>query len=90
MRLRAFPFQPGALDFIHHHELVFVIEQNRDGQMRTLLINEGGLPGGKLVSIACYDGLSVASRFLVKSLERALTERGINLEQLASRQGGAQ
>jgi 2-oxoglutarate/2-oxoacid ferredoxin oxidoreductase subunit alpha len=38
--LRAFPFQQEVMDFIDQHELVFVIEQNRDGQMRTLLINE--------------------------------------------------
>lgn len=90
MRLRAFPFQQEVLDFIENHELVFVIEQNRDGQMRTLLINEGGLAWEKLVPIACYDGLSVASRYLIRALEKALGERGIILEQLASRQGGAQ
>lgn len=90
MRLRAFPFQQEVMDFVDKHELVFVIEQNRDGQMRTLLINEGGLPAQKLVHIGSYDGLSVASRFLVRALEKALGERGIILSQLASRQGGAQ
>jgi len=89
MRLRAFPFQQEVLDFIHNHELVFVIEQNRDGQMRTLLINEGGLPSEKLIHIGSYDGLPVASRSLVRALEEALGERGIILQQLAS-QGGAQ
>jgi 2-oxoglutarate ferredoxin oxidoreductase subunit alpha len=88
MRLRAFPFQQEVLDFVDNHELVFVIEQNRDGQMRTLLINEGSLPAGKLIPIACYDGLPVASRFLVQALEEALAERGIILHQLASGQGG--
>ncbi|MDD2465622.1 MAG: 2-oxoacid:acceptor oxidoreductase subunit alpha [Desulfobulbus sp.] len=88
MRLRAFPFQQEVLDFITKHELVFVIEQNRDGQMRTLLINEGGLPSQKLIHIGCYDGLPVASRVLVRSLEKALGERGIILQQLASQGGG--
>ena len=90
LRLRAFPFQQEVVDFIHNHELVFVIEQNRDGQMRTLLINEGGLPAQKMIPIASYDGLPVASRFLVQALEEALAERGVNLHQLASGQGGAQ
>lgn len=90
MRLRAFPFQQEVIDFIHNHELVFVIEQNRDGQMRTLLINEGNLPPHKLIPIASYDGLPVASRFLVRALEEALAERGISLQQLASGQGGGQ
>ena len=40
MRLRAFPFPDEVLEFIDAHEEVFVVEQNRDGQMRTLLMNE--------------------------------------------------
>jgi 2-oxoglutarate ferredoxin oxidoreductase subunit alpha len=89
MRLRAFPFQQEVLDFIHNHELVFVIEQNRDSQMRTLLINEGGLPAQKLIAITSYDGLPVASRFLVRALEDAMAERGISREQFVV-QGGRQ
>ena len=90
MRLRAFPFQPNALDFIHRHELVFVIEQNRDGQMRTLLINEGDLAPHKLIAINSYDGLPLASRSLTQAMEEALAERGILLQQLAPGQGDAQ
>ncbi len=89
MRLRAFPFQQEVLDFINNHELVFVIEQNRDGQMRSLLINEGGLPSERLIHIGCYDGLPIASRALVRALEKALDDRGIILPQPAS-QGGDQ
>ena len=90
MRLRAFPFQQEVMDFIQAHELVFVIEQNRDGQMRTLLINEGNLPPQKLITIASYDGLPVASRSLIRTLENTLAERGITLRQPAAAQGGAQ
>lgn len=89
MRIRAFPFQQEVIDFISAHELVFVIEQNRDGQMRTLLLNEGGLPPAKLVTIAAYDGLPVASRFLVRALEDALAERGVTLPTSPRDQGGA-
>ncbi len=89
MRLRAFPFQQEALDFVGKHELVFVIEQNRDGQMRTLLLSEGGLPADKLISIVSYDGLPVASRFLVRAVEEALAARGVSLPPPASGQGGA-
>ena len=88
MRLRAFPFQQEVLDFVDKHELVFVIEQNRDGQMRTLLMSEGELPAGKLVSVVSYDGLPVASRFLVQALEEALAELGISLPKSGSGQGG--
>ena len=88
MRIRAFPFQQEVLDFVLAHELVFVIEQNRDGQMRTLLINEGSLPAARLVPIASYDGLPVASRFLTRALEEALAERGVILPKTAPDQGG--
>ena len=90
MRIRAFPFQQEVMDFVLAHELVFIIEQNRDGQMRTLLINEGSLPPHKLIPITSYDGLPVASRFLTQALEDALAERGVILQQLVSGQGGAQ
>jgi 2-oxoglutarate ferredoxin oxidoreductase subunit alpha len=90
MRIRAFPFQQEVVDFIQAHELVFIIEQNRDGQMRTLLLNEGSLPPHKLIPITSYDGLPVASRFLIQALEEALAERGVALPQSAPGQGGAQ
>jgi 2-oxoglutarate ferredoxin oxidoreductase subunit alpha len=77
-----------VLDFIDQHELVFVIEQNRDGQMRSLLINELNLEAGKLVAIASYDGLPVASRDLARTLAAALSERGLMPQPIVSEQGG--
>ncbi|WDP92528.1 MAG: 2-oxoacid:acceptor oxidoreductase subunit alpha [Desulfobacter sp.] len=60
MRITSFPFADSVAEFIRCHDRVFVAEQNRDGQMRTLLINElGGRPGispDKLISIAHMDG----------------------------------
>ena len=87
LRLRAFPFPAEVFDFINRRELVFVIEQNRDGQMRTLLISEGDLAPERLVSITSYDGLPVASRFLVQALESALAERGVSVPPAAPGQG---
>ena len=87
LRLRAFPFQPEVFDFVNERDLVFVIEQNRDGQMRTLLINEGDLAPQVLVSITSYDGLPVASRFLVQALGTALAKRGVAVPPAAFGQG---
>src|SRR3546814_13383656 len=47
LRLRAFPFPASVNQFIAEHEHVFVVEQNRDGQMRSLLINELGIEIGR-------------------------------------------
>ncbi|MCG8683769.1 MAG: 2-oxoacid:acceptor oxidoreductase subunit alpha [Desulfobacterales bacterium] len=56
MRIKSFPFTDSIADFIEHHDRVYVTEQNRDGQMRSLLINELGIPPEKLVSVAHMDG----------------------------------
>jgi 2-oxoglutarate/2-oxoacid ferredoxin oxidoreductase subunit alpha len=74
MRLRGFPFQDEVLEFIDQHERIFVIEQNRDGQMRILLINELGIVLDKLVSIAHIDGTPIDARYISQSIEAVLAE----------------
>jgi 2-oxoglutarate ferredoxin oxidoreductase subunit alpha len=68
MRIRAFPFHDDVLDFVTQHERVFVIEQNRDAQLRTLLISEGDLDPARLVPILHYDGTPITARFIVKAI----------------------
>ena len=61
MRIRGFPFGAEVYEFIARHELIFVVDQNRDGQMRALLISEGGLDPAKLASVRYYAGLSISA-----------------------------
>ncbi len=61
MRIRAFPFGDEVWQFIRRHEPVFVVDQNRDSQMRTLLINEGDIDPAKLVAVRYYAGLSISA-----------------------------
>jgi 2-oxoglutarate ferredoxin oxidoreductase subunit alpha len=62
-RIRAFPFNAGVEEFIRDHKRIFVIEQNRDGQMRRLLLNETLVNAkSKLVPVLEYDGLPVTAR----------------------------
>ena len=61
IRVRGFPFGQEVRDFIDRHERVFVVDQNRDGQMRSLLINEGVADPAKLVSVRYYAGLSISA-----------------------------
>jgi len=70
LRVRAFPFAEEAIDFILDHDQVFVIEQNRDGQLRTLLINEGAIDPARLISILHYDGTPITARFIVGEIVR--------------------
>jgi 2-oxoglutarate/2-oxoacid ferredoxin oxidoreductase subunit alpha len=68
MRLRGFPFADEVADFIADHERVFVVEQNRDAQMRTLLTTELEIDPARLVPILHYDGTPITARFIVKQI----------------------
>ncbi|MGI9287763.1 MAG: 2-oxoacid:acceptor oxidoreductase subunit alpha [Pseudomonadales bacterium] len=77
MRIRAFPFNDEVDQFIADHEVVFVIEQNRDGQMRRLLMNECEVAPKKLVSVLHYDGLPITARSITEIMRQSL--RGANV-----------
>ncbi len=64
LRVRGFPFADEVNAFIEAHERVFVVEQNRDGQLRTLIMNEGGIDPGKLTAVLHYDGTPITARFI--------------------------
>ena len=64
LRIRAFPFSSQVFDFIDEHDQVFVVEQNRDAQLRALLINEGGVDPAKLAPVLHYDGTPITARFI--------------------------
>jgi len=68
MRLRAFPFGTEVEAFIAEHDTVFVIEQNRDGQMRSLLINELEIDPRRLAKVVHYDGTPITARFIVDAI----------------------
>src|SRR5438552_1228980 len=72
LRVRAFPFQDEVLDFVAHHDHVFVVEQNRDGQLRTLLVAEAMLPSDKLTPVLHYDGTPITARFIHKEIAQRL------------------
>ena len=65
LRVRGFPFSQAVFDFIAAHDQVFVVEQNRDGQLRSLLINEGQIDPAKLIPVLHYDGTPITARFIV-------------------------
>lgn len=72
MRVRAFPFQPEIFDFIAEHELVFVIEQNRDSQMEILLAGECQVAPGKMVRVTNFNGLAITARMITNQVHTAL------------------
>ncbi len=64
LRIRAVPFADSVIEFIENHELVFIVEQNRDAQMRMILVNEGNIDPAKLVPVCYYGGMSIAAEFI--------------------------
>lgn len=68
MRIRSFPFNEQVRHFIDKHETVYVIEQNRDAQMRSLLSIELNIDPLRFVSILNYDGLPITADFIVNSI----------------------
>ncbi|MFO1267754.1 MAG: 2-oxoacid:acceptor oxidoreductase subunit alpha [Rubrivivax sp.] len=70
MRLRAFPFPRAVADFIAAHDEVFVVEQNRDAQMRTLLVNELEIDPLQAIAVLHYDGTPITARFIAQTITR--------------------
>ncbi len=68
LRVRAFPFSEAVDRFIADHDTVFVVEQNRDGQMRTMLITEQEIDPAKLVPILHFDGTPITARFITEAI----------------------
>ncbi|MEO7255303.1 MAG: 2-oxoacid:acceptor oxidoreductase subunit alpha [Casimicrobium sp.] len=72
MRLCAFPFPQSVDDFIAQHDKVFVVEQNRDAQMRSMLVNELDVNPKQLVKVLHYDGTPITARFIAKAIREHL------------------
>jgi len=68
LRIKAFPFNQQLNEFIKNHQQVFVIEQNRDAQMKSLIVNECQIDPAKLNTVLHYDGLPVTSRFIEQTI----------------------
>ena len=68
MRLKAFPFPQAVADFVDTHDHVFVVEQNRDAQMRTLLMGELEVDPERLIRVLHYDGTPITARFITEAI----------------------
>ena len=75
MRVRAFPFGAEVEDFLASHSQIFVVEQNRDAQLRSLLTLETAVEKAKLRSILHYSGLPIASSAIVEGVLASMPEQ---------------
>jgi 2-oxoglutarate ferredoxin oxidoreductase subunit alpha len=68
MRIKAFPFGPQVKAFLDAHPRIFVVEQNRDAQLRTLLTAETGFPRDAMIPVLDYGGLPLTARVVVDAV----------------------
>src|ERR1700737_1874408 len=68
LRIRAFPFHSSVASFIADHDFVYVVEQNRDAQLRSLIVNENGIDPVRLIPILHYDGTPITARFIAGAI----------------------
>jgi 2-oxoglutarate ferredoxin oxidoreductase subunit alpha len=77
LRVRGFPFHNDVKSFISDHDQVFVVEQNRDAQLRTLLINELEIDPAKLTRVLHFDGTPITARFIADAIADKADERKV-------------
>jgi len=75
MRLLAFPFHDQVKEFIDKHEQIFVIEQNRDGQMKSLLVNELEIDPTRLIAILHFNGDPISCKNIMTKIEPLLIQQ---------------
>ena len=76
MRIKAFPFGPEVEAFLEGYDHVFVIEQNRDAQLRSLLALETEFPLDRMVSVRSYGGMPLSAKEVIEAVESAVAGGG--------------
>jgi len=72
LRLKAFPFSKEVVSFIHEYESLFIVEQNRDAQLKSLLVIETDYPKKCMHSVLNYSGLPISSGSIVNEIEKII------------------
>ncbi len=84
LRLRAFPFSAAVAEFIAAHDEVFIVEQNRDAQMRTLIVNELEINPAKLIRVLHFDGTPITARFITQTIAAHVAKKAAQPEKKVS------
>ncbi|MEC9370666.1 MAG: 2-oxoacid:acceptor oxidoreductase subunit alpha, partial [Pseudomonadota bacterium] len=74
MRIRAFPFSKSVIEFLADYSQIFVVEQNRDAQLRSLLQTEAGVSADKLIPILSYGGMPISCEDIYEPLLNKITQ----------------
>lgn len=75
LRIRSFPFHEEVNAFSQAHDIIFVLEQNRDGQLRAMLTMELGIARDHLLPLLNYDGLPITASWLIENIQKILHQK---------------
>jgi 2-oxoglutarate ferredoxin oxidoreductase subunit alpha len=78
LRLKSFPFNKTVVDFINEHQTIYVIEQNRDAQMKSLMMIELQADPHKLISVLNYDGMPITADNILTQIKKTLVSSTMN------------
>jgi 2-oxoglutarate ferredoxin oxidoreductase subunit alpha len=84
LRIRAFPFHSSVASFVADHDFVYVVEQNRDAQLRSLIVNEIGIDPVRLVPVLHYDGTPITARFIAEAIGKHLDQMTVKPAKVTS------
>jgi 2-oxoglutarate ferredoxin oxidoreductase subunit alpha len=87
MRIRGFPFSSDVLDFLETHDRIYVVEQNRDAQLRSLLTIETGFPRDQMIAVLDYAGLPLTAKVVVDAVQLPSAERRAPRPAVKTRKG---
>jgi 2-oxoglutarate ferredoxin oxidoreductase subunit alpha len=77
LRVRAFPFPDSVAEFVAAHDVSFVVEQNRDAQLRSLIVNEFNLDPARLMPVLHWDGTPITARFITRAIAEQVRVLGV-------------
>jgi len=77
LRVKAFPFTQEVEAFIESHDQIYVVEQNRDAQLKSLLTLETKATKDQLISILDYAGMPLAARVVVSAIDEHLAKGAV-------------
>jgi len=83
LRVRALPFPDSVREFVERHSRIFVVEQNRDAQLRSLLVNEFGIDPARLEPVLHFDGTPITARYIVAAILQRLQHKAERQERVA-------
>lgn len=78
LRIKSFPFTEEIIEFIHAHDTIYLVEQNRDAQMRSLLMIENAIPPSKIKKVLQFNGMPITAQFISDEIQKIMHQAPVH------------